>query len=53
MNKWLSDFPYRVEISWWLFVVSGIVALAVAIITISLHTIRAAIANPVKSLRSE
>jgi ABC-type antimicrobial peptide transport system permease subunit len=53
MNKWLSDFPYRVEISWWLFFASGIVALSVAIITISLHTIKAAVANPVKSLRTE
>ncbi len=53
MNKWLSDFPYRIAISWWFFAASGIIALAVAIITISLHTIKAAIANPVKSLRSE
>ncbi|MCH5718644.1 ABC transporter permease [Niabella hibiscisoli] len=53
MNKWLSDFPYRIEISWWLFAVTGVISLAIAIITISVHTVRAAIANPVKSLRSE
>lgn len=53
MSKWLSDFPYRTPISWWLFAISGIAALTIAIITISLHTVRAAIANPVKSLRSE
>lgn len=53
MQKWLSDFPYRVALSWWLFAASGLIALTVAILTISLHTIRAAVANPVKSLRTE
>ncbi|MEH6304607.1 FtsX-like permease family protein [Olivibacter sp. CPCC 100613] len=52
-NKWLDDFAYRVEVSWWLFVIAGIVSLFVALITISFQTIRAATANPVDSLRNE
>ncbi|MES1218158.1 MAG: ABC transporter permease [Bacteroidota bacterium] len=53
MNKWLEDFAYRVDISWWVFAVAGIVAILIALITISLQAIKAAIANPVKSLRTE
>jgi putative ABC transport system permease protein len=53
MNKWLEDFAYRVHISWWVFVVAGIAALLIALITISFQAIRTAIANPVKSLRTE
>ncbi|MEP6948896.1 MAG: FtsX-like permease family protein [Ginsengibacter sp.] len=51
--KWLEDFAYRTAISWWVFVVSGIAMILVALITLSLQTIKAAIANPVKSLRTE
>src|SRR5579863_4105412 len=53
MQKWLETFAYRTEISWWIFLVAGAVALAIALLTVSIQTIRAALANPVKSLRSE
>jgi putative ABC transport system permease protein len=53
MNKWLQDFAYRITISWWVFVVAGLAALLIALITISFQSIKAAIANPVKSLRTE
>jgi len=51
--KWLEDFAYRTAVSWWLFVVSGIVMVMIALLTLSVQTIRSAIANPVKSLRTE
>jgi len=53
MSKWLNSFAYRIGISWWIFVAAGAVALLIALLTVSLQTIRAALANPVKSLRSE
>jgi putative ABC transport system permease protein len=53
MYKWLSDFAYRIPISWWIFVVAGIVAAAIALLTVSIQAIKAATANPVKSLRTE
>jgi putative ABC transport system permease protein len=53
MNKWLQSFAYRINISWWMFVVAGIAALLIALLTVSFQAIKAAIANPVKSLRSE
>ena len=53
MYKWLETFAYRTEISWWIFLVAGAVALAIALLTVSIQTIRAALANPVKSLRSD
>ena len=53
MNKWLQDFAYRVSISWWVFAVAGFAALAIALMTVSFQAIKAAIANPVKSLRTE
>jgi putative ABC transport system permease protein len=53
MHNWLQDFAYRINIQWWVFGVAGIIALVIAIITISLQAFRAAIANPVKSLRTE
>ncbi len=53
MHKWLQDFAYRVNINWWVFVVAGIIAVLIAFITISFQAIRAANANPVKSLRTE
>ncbi|MBS1916743.1 MAG: ABC transporter permease [Bacteroidetes bacterium] len=53
VHKWLQDYAYRVEISWWVFVVAGLMACIIAIVTISFQAIKAAIANPVKSLRSE
>jgi putative ABC transport system permease protein len=53
MNKWLAGFAYRVPLSWWMFGLSGLLAVLVAFLTVSFHTIRAASANPVRSLRSE
>jgi putative ABC transport system permease protein len=53
MHRWLQDFAYRKPISWTIFAVSGLLALAIALITISLRTIQAGIANPVKSLRTD
>lgn len=53
MNKWLQEFAYRINLSWWVFIVTGILALLVALITISFQALRAATANPVKSLRNE
>lgn len=53
MNKWLQNFFYRITVSWWLFVVSGILMLTIALITMSIRIIQSANANPVKSLRSE
>jgi len=53
MHNWLKDFAYRITISGWIFVAAGLMALLVALVTISLHAIRAATANPVKSLRTE
>ncbi|HEX6180730.1 MAG TPA: ABC transporter permease [Chitinophagaceae bacterium] len=53
MNNWLQDFVYRVTIDWWVFVLGGIVALLIALLTVSFHAIKTAITNPVKSLRNE
>jgi putative ABC transport system permease protein len=53
MSKWLEDFAYRVSISWWVFAIAGISALAIALITVSFQAIKAALANPVAALRSE
>ena len=53
MHKWLQDFAYRIDISWWVFVLAGFIAILVAFVTVSFQSVRAALANPVKSLRSE
>jgi putative ABC transport system permease protein len=53
MDKWLQDFAYRITIQWWVFVAAGGIAVMVATLTISYQSIKAALANPVKSLRSE
>ena len=53
MDKWLQDFAYRINIEWWIFVLAGIVAIVIALLTVSYQAIRAALANPVKSLRTE
>jgi putative ABC transport system permease protein len=53
MNKWLEGFVYRINISWWIFPVAGIIAVVVALITVSIQAVKAGMANPVKSLRSE
>lgn len=53
MHTWLQDFAYRINISWWIFAVAGATALLIALITVSFQAIKAAIANPVKSIRTE
>ncbi|MCY1313745.1 hypothetical protein D9M69_719410 [compost metagenome] len=53
MNRWLDDFAYRIEIQWWMFVAAGMGAVGIALLTVSYQAIKAAVANPVKSLRTE
>ena len=53
MNDWLKDFPYRINIHWWVFAATGVLAIAIALVTVGYQSIRAALMNPVKSLRSE
>ena len=53
MDKWLQDFAYRIDISWWIFVLSGGIALVIALVTVSLQAIKTAIANPINALRYE
>ena len=53
MSHWLQSFAYRIHIGWWVFVLAGIIAFLIAFATISIQAIKAATANPVKSLRSE
>ena len=53
MSNWLEDFAYRINISWWIFAISGVIALLIALLTVSYQAIKAAIANPVESLRNE
>jgi putative ABC transport system permease protein len=53
MNKWLANFIYHVDIQWWMFAVAGLAAVVIAFLTVGLQSVRAALANPVESLRSE
>ncbi|HEY4286497.1 MAG TPA: ABC transporter permease [Puia sp.] len=53
MHRWLQDFAYRITLSWWIFVLAGLITLAITILTISLRVIRAALVNPTDNLRSE
>ncbi len=53
MNKWLEDFSYRIDIGWWVFVVAGVLAILIALITVSFQAIKSAMTNPVKNLRTE
>ena len=53
MNQWLSAFAYRTPISWWMFALAGLIAVFIAVITVSFQAIRAAVANPTKSLKTE
>lgn len=53
MNDWLEDFAYRIQIQWWMFLLAGTCALFIALATVSFHAIKASLANPVKSLRTE
>ena len=53
MNRWIQIFAYRIDIAWWMFALAGLLALLIAVVTTSLQSIKAALANPVKSLKSE
>lgn len=53
MNRWLQNFAYRIDISWWMFLLAGGLALIIALLTVSVQTIRSALSNPVKALRYE
>lgn len=53
MDNWLKKYQYHIDINWWVFIISGVVAILIALVTVSFQSIKAAIANPVKSLRSE
>jgi putative ABC transport system permease protein len=53
MNKWLQNFAYRINLSWWMFTAAGLLVLFIALVTVSTQAIKAAMANPVKSLRTE
>lgn len=53
MNQWLNDFAYRIEIQWWVFVLAGILALLITFFTIGFQAVKAALVNPIKSLRTE
>jgi ABC-type antimicrobial peptide transport system permease subunit len=53
MNKWLQNFAYRIQLQWWMFLLAGLIGIAIAMLTVSFQAIKAAVANPVKSLRTE
>ena len=53
VNKWMQDYAYRLPMSWWVFVLAGVIALGIALITVSFLAMKAATANPVESLRTE
>ncbi len=53
MNKWLQDFAYRIDVTVWVFVLAGVIALFIALLTVSFQAMKAALSNPVKSLRTE
>jgi ABC-type antimicrobial peptide transport system permease subunit len=53
MDKWLQDFAYRIQIRWWIFIVAGFIAIVIALLTVCFQALKAARANPVKSLRTE
>jgi putative ABC transport system permease protein len=53
MEQWLMDFAFRIHIQWWIFVVAGVVAAGVAYLTVGFQSVKAALMNPVESLRSE
>jgi putative ABC transport system permease protein len=53
MNSWLSDFAYHIDISWWMIASAGLLAIVIALLTVSFQSIKAALMNPVKSLKSE
>jgi putative ABC transport system permease protein len=53
MNRWLKEFAYRLPIRWWIFAVAGATAIVIALLTVSVQAMKAAVANPAKSLRTD
>jgi ABC-type antimicrobial peptide transport system permease subunit len=53
LNKWLNNYEYHVTLSWWIMALAGVITIAIALLTVSYQAVKAALANPVKSLRSE
>lgn len=53
MDSWLSDYAYRTNIAWWIFLIAGSLAILIALVTVSFQTIKALLINPASSLRSE
>ena len=53
MTKWLQDFAYKIDIEWWVFALAGLLAVSIALLTVSFQSVKAALMNPVNSLRSE
>jgi putative ABC transport system permease protein len=53
MNRWLQNFEYKIDIAWWVFALAGSLAIVIALLTVSFQSVKAALMNPVKSLRSE
>jgi putative ABC transport system permease protein len=53
MNSWLQEYPYRINISWWMFLLVSLIVILIALLTISFQSIKAALINPVKCLRTE
>jgi ABC-type antimicrobial peptide transport system permease subunit len=53
MDKWLADFAYRIQISWWIFAAAGALAVLIAFLTVGYQSVKAALMNPVKSLKTE
>jgi putative ABC transport system permease protein len=53
MNKWLEDFANRIELKWWMFAAAGFIAILIALLTVGVQALKAALANPVKNLRTE
>jgi len=53
MNKWLLEFAYHIEIKWWVYLLAGLIAITIALLTVSYQAIKAALMNPIKSLKTE
>ena len=53
MHQWLTSFAYRIEVKWWVFVLAAVIAICIALVTVSVRAVKAATVNPVKSLRTE
>jgi len=53
MHRWLQNFAYKIDIEWWVFALAGLLAVGIALLTVSFQSVKAALMNPVRSLRSE